>query len=94
MKRAVVVTAIVCIVWFIVVTFVIIFQCNPVHAYWEHFDLPPYCQEYPRVLLGYELTNLFIDVIILCIPVGIVPRLHLSTSKKVTVIVIFFLGAL
>jgi hypothetical protein len=83
----------VCLLWLTVATLVIAFQCKPVQAYWEHFDLPPYCLEYPRVLLGYEISNLFIDVAILCIPIGAVSRLNLPWLKKVPVIGIFLLGA-
>nr|ALM31996.1 decarboxylase_GME8373 [Daldinia eschscholzii IFB-TL01] len=83
-----------CITWFLVAIFVLIFQCSPIDAYWEKFALPPYCLESPRVLLGYELTNLFLDVVILCVPVGVVTQLHLQTTKKITVLGIFLLGAL
>ncbi|KAI1166228.1 hypothetical protein F5B18DRAFT_649004 [Nemania serpens] len=86
-------TAAVCIVWFIVATLVIIFQCKPVQAYWEQLDTAPYCLESPRVLLGYELSNLFVDVAILCIPTSTVSQLQLPLSKKLPVIGIFFLGA-
>ncbi|KAL7629616.1 hypothetical protein AAE478_001138 [Parahypoxylon ruwenzoriense] len=87
-------TAILCVMWYITVTFIIVFQCNPISAYWDSVDSPLYCMSSPRVLLGYEMSNLFLDVIILCIPVTIVPRLHLSTPKKATVLGIFLLGAL
>ncbi|KAI1468737.1 uncharacterized protein F4812DRAFT_424513 [Daldinia caldariorum] len=88
------VVGVVCIIWFLVAIFVLIFQCNPIQAYWEQFAQPPYCLESPRVLLGYELTNLFLDVVILCVPVGVVSQLHLQTTKKITVLGIFLLGAL
>ncbi|KAI0813691.1 hypothetical protein GGR55DRAFT_635539 [Xylaria sp. FL0064] len=86
-------TVAVCILWFIVATSVVAFQCTPVQAFWEQFDLPPYCLEYPRVLLGYEISNLLIDVVILCIPTGTVIRLQLPWLKKVPIIGIFLLGA-
>lgn len=87
-------TAALCIIWYLIVTFVIVFQCKPVSAYWETVDSPTYCRNSPTVLLGYEISNLLLDVTILCIPVSIIPRLHLSTVKKVTVLGIFLLGAL
>ncbi|KAI1361986.1 hypothetical protein F5Y08DRAFT_313337 [Xylaria arbuscula] len=91
--RVIQATAAICVVWFVVATLVIALQCMPVRAYWEHFDLPPYCLEYPRVLLGYEVSNLLIDVAILCIPTGTVLRLRLSWGKKVSIIGIFLVGA-
>ncbi|KAI0533190.1 hypothetical protein GGR58DRAFT_487728 [Xylaria digitata] len=93
LQRVIQATAVVCILWFIVATLVIALQCTPVQAYWEHFDLPPYCLEYPRVFLGYEISNLLIDVAILCIPTGTVIRLQLPWVKKAPVIGIFLLGA-
>ncbi|KAI0435993.1 hypothetical protein F4803DRAFT_543659 [Xylaria telfairii] len=87
------VTTAVCVVWFIVATLVIVFQCKPVQAYWEQLGSPDRCLESPRVLLGYELSNLFVDVVILCIPTSTVSRLQLPLSKKLPVIGIFLLGA-
>ncbi|KAI3339452.1 hypothetical protein F4824DRAFT_455467 [Ustulina deusta] len=92
--RVIQVTAAVCIAWFIVATLVIALQCTPVQAFWERFDVPPYCLEYPRVLLGYEIANLLIDVAILCIPTGTVIRLQLPWLKKVPIIGTFLLGVL
>ncbi|KAI1452632.1 hypothetical protein F4805DRAFT_446639 [Annulohypoxylon moriforme] len=94
MLRVTRVTAVLCVIWYIIVTFIIVFQCHPVSAYWELVDSPLYCMNSPTVLLGYEISNLLLDATILCIPVTIVPRLHLSTLKKATVLGIFLLGAL
>ncbi|KAI0554698.1 hypothetical protein F4679DRAFT_524598 [Xylaria curta] len=93
LQRVIKATTVICILWFIVATLVIALQCMPVRAYWEHFDMPPYCLEYPRVLLGYEISNLLIDVSILCIPTGTVIRLQLAWPKKIPIIGIFLLGA-
>ncbi|KAM4065404.1 hypothetical protein HRG_004277 [Hirsutella rhossiliensis] len=85
--------AVACLVWFVVATFVVVFQCNPIHAYWDNYVMKPWCFSSPRLLLGYEMTNLFFDVAILCIPVPIVWKLRLSSFKKMGVLVIFLLGA-
>ncbi|KAI0404732.1 hypothetical protein F4802DRAFT_566097 [Xylaria palmicola] len=86
-------TAVVCVVWFVVAGLVVVLQCQPVQAFWEQLDSPVYCLESPRVLLGYELSNLFIDVAILCIPTSTVGKLQLPLSKKLPLIGIFLLGA-
>lgn len=83
-----------CMLWFIVATFIVIFQCKPVSAYWNQLAQPPYCMGTPQVLLGYELSNLIIDVIILCIPIRYVSFLKMSVSKKLSVLAMFLLGAL
>ncbi|KAH9866809.1 hypothetical protein J1614_008502 [Plenodomus biglobosus] len=85
-------TAAACIVWFIIVTFVFIFQCRPVNAYWNMLGQPPACHESSKLVLGYELTNFFLDVIILCIPIKPIKDLQLPTWKKATTLGIFMLG--
>ena len=47
-----------------------------------------------KILLGYEMTNLFLDIVILCIPMPIVWNLNLQMSKKLGLTGIFFLGGL
>ncbi|RYC61653.1 hypothetical protein CHU98_g4561 [Xylaria longipes] len=93
LKRVIQATAAVCVAWLIVFELVLVFQCKPVQAFWEHFDEPEYCLEFPRVFLGYEITNLFIDVAILCIPTSAVSQLQLPRPKKLSVIGIFLLGS-
>ncbi|KAI0117003.1 hypothetical protein F4814DRAFT_414852 [Daldinia grandis] len=88
------VTAAACTTWLLVCTFVLAFQCNPVQAFWEKLNSPPWCLDTPRLLLGYEMTNLFLDVIVLCIPGVTISRLKLQTSKKISVLSILLLGAL
>ncbi|KAI0378380.1 hypothetical protein F5Y04DRAFT_148973 [Hypomontagnella monticulosa] len=92
LRRVIQATAVACIVWLIVASCAIIFQCTPVDAYWLTLDDPAYCFDNPRLLLGYELSNFFLDVIILCIPITVVSKLRLATTKKVTAICTFLLG--
>ncbi|KAI2620179.1 hypothetical protein GGS26DRAFT_571470 [Hypomontagnella submonticulosa] len=82
LRRVIQATALVCVIWLIIASFVVIFQCTPIDAYWLNLDDPSHCLESPRLLLGYELTNFFLDVIILCIPITVVSKLRLQTTKK------------
>lgn len=93
-KRIIQVTTVACIACLIVVTFVLVFQCNPIHAYWDKLAQAPYCMNAAKTLLGDEMTNLFLDVAILCIPLPIVWQLNLQMSKRVGIIGVFFLGGL
>ncbi|KAI0433000.1 hypothetical protein F5Y09DRAFT_300500 [Xylaria sp. FL1042] len=82
-----------CVVWFLIAIFpLIIFQCHPVDALWNQFDAPPACLESQKILLGYELSNFFIDIAILSVPVATVGKLQLSRTKKVGASVTFLLG--
>ncbi|KAK8863382.1 hypothetical protein PGQ11_009617 [Apiospora arundinis] len=93
-QRAIHGVAAVAIAWLIGTTLAIVFQCRPISAYWETVVSSEFCSENSKVLLGYEMTNLFIDVAILCIPLAVVPRLQLATTKKASVTTVFLLGAL
>lgn len=93
-KRIIQAAAILCVIWFIIVTFIVVFQCHPIDAYWNQLAQPPNCMNTPRLLLGYEISNLFLDVFILCIPLPIVWKLNLQTSKRTGLVGIFLLGAL
>ncbi|KAI0396537.1 hypothetical protein F5Y17DRAFT_419447 [Xylariaceae sp. FL0594] len=81
-------TAVACLLWCFTATLAIVFQCTPPQAYWEEFPKPKRCLRYPQILLGCEMTNLFIDVAVLCIPARAVWNLNLTTSKKVPIIAI------
>lgn len=49
---------------------------------------------FQNVVLGYETSNILIDIMILCIPISVVRSLKLSTRKKFAVGVVFLLGGL
>lgn len=93
-KKIIRVAAVACTIWFLVVNFLVIFQCTPIHAHWDKFAQPPYCMDTSKLLLGYEMTNLFLDVFIFCTPMPIVWQLNLKLSKKISLLGIFSLGAL
>jgi hypothetical protein len=85
--------SIICIIWFLLVGPIIIFQCRPVHAFWTEFENGPKCLDSQRFLFGYELSNFFLDVMVLCIPITAIGQLKLSTARKLSVSSIFLLGA-
>ncbi|KAF1995913.1 hypothetical protein P154DRAFT_623670 [Amniculicola lignicola CBS 123094] len=86
------ITGAVSIIWSIVFTFIVVFQCSPIHAYWDSLASPMYCKPSAKVLLGYELTNLFIDATILLLPLFVIRNLHLPIHRKMSVAGIFLLG--
>ncbi|APA11193.1 hypothetical protein SS1G_11403 [Sclerotinia sclerotiorum 1980 UF-70] len=87
----------ICIVWAIVCIFVVIFQCKPIHAFWKfELQLTPgaaKCMPSGQVILGFEVSNLLIDFLILSLPVYMVQKLQLKTSRKISIIGIFLLGS-
>ncbi|KAI0844133.1 hypothetical protein F5Y00DRAFT_249427 [Daldinia vernicosa] len=93
-KRATLTTAGLCILWFTINIFIIAFQCHPVDAFWTELDSDLYCLSSTNFLLGYETTNLLLDVVILCIPFSMLGTLQLSLTRKISLLVIFMLGGL
>jgi len=87
----------VCALWLFSGFWVILFQCTPIRAV---YDFSPavqankHCVEFGQFVFFYELLNACIDVAILALPAFIVPRLQLSTPRKVQVMAIFLLGGL
>lgn len=80
--------------WYITATCMTIFQCSPVRAYWDMMDLPPFCHSAATYMLGTELTNLFLDILILFLPIGMIRKLQLPLVRKISVASIFLLGGL
>ncbi|KAK1140309.1 hypothetical protein N8T08_010512 [Aspergillus melleus] len=82
------------IIWYIVVTFLLIFQCNPIHAAWDMTlkMSTAKCMSPGRLVFGIEIGNMVVDILILLLPVYMVQQLQMKTAKKASVIGIFLLG--
>ena len=82
----------------LIALFVFIFQCRPILASW-HFELragpeAATCLQPGRIILGIEITNVLIDVLILSLPVYMIRKLQMRTIKKLCIASIFLLGGL
>ena len=88
------ITAIICITWFVLLLFLNIFVCRPIHIMWDTIGSTDHCMSRGRLWLGMELTNLLLDVIILCLPLSMLKALPLTVSQKFHVACIFLLGGL
>ena len=86
-----------CMLWALANLLLTILQCKPVKAFWE-LELVAKgdgsCIPFGRVLLGYELTNMVIDIAILALPINVIRGLQMRTSRKVAVSCVFLLGGL
>ena len=74
-----------------------IFQCHPIKAAWNQLLIiegKGHCIPAGTYIFGYELTNVFIDVCILCLPINMIRRLQLPLRRKISVSSIFLLGGL
>lgn len=93
-RWAVKIVGAICLLWCIGMLFLIIFQCIPVQALWEQMGAPEYCMSSSKMLLGYEVSNLFLDVLVLCLPLGMLRTLQLPGYRKASVGGMFLLGGL
>ena len=88
----------VCMVWWILSFFMVIFQCTPIDAAWKlHLRGTPgaaTCIDAGKLLQGCEIANVVIDLAILSLPIYMVRSLQMKATKKASVIAIFLLGGL
>lgn len=68
-------------------------NCIPLKWSWiNSFADPRYCFNYNIFWMASGACEIFLDVMILTLPVSVVLRMHLSLKQKLTVLGIFFLG--
>ena len=80
--------------FFIIFTFVFVFQCHPVHALWDQMASTQYCMASGKITLAFELTNLFVDVGMLAMPPFMVSHLKLRKAQKWSVCGILLMGGM
>ena len=73
--------------------FITIFACHPINTMW---DMLPYgtCLDTASVGIAFAALQLFIDAVVLGIPVIPVMSLQLALDKKIAVMVVFLAGIL
>lgn len=83
------------IAWWLGTLFLVIFQCSPINGAWDlTANLKGHCVYFGDLILGYEVSNIVVDIIILALPVAEIRKLHMKTSRKIAVSGIFLLGGL
>lgn len=96
-RRATLVLGIICMLWFIIIVFIGIFQCRPISGAWDYVfqvEDKSRCIPIAGFIFGYELSNVLLDICILCLPIYMIRRLQLPTRRKISVGSIFLLGGL
>ncbi|MCJ1393790.1 hypothetical protein MMC18_006666 [Xylographa bjoerkii] len=86
-----------CSFWYIACVLLTIFECHPISAYFDQWMPGVYenqCINSVAITVAQGFSNLFTDIIILCLPMPLVLGLHMPIRQKITVAGIFFLGAL
>lgn len=94
-KRATLVVGFLCITWLCGNIFTELFLCSPMSAAWDpRLIFSDHCRDFQAFLIGITVSNLLLDVIILCTPLPMIWDLNLSTRKKLEVTGVFLMGSL
>ncbi|MCJ1465320.1 hypothetical protein MMC07_003937 [Pseudocyphellaria aurata] len=93
-KKASLVVGFLCIAWLCGNVFTEVFLCSPMSAAWDPSLLfSTHCSDIQAFLLGITISNLLLDVIILCMPLPMIWDLQLTTRRKFEVSGVFLLGS-
>lgn len=83
------------VVWLIIRTFMAVFHCVPIAAFWDKSIEDASCNiNDSQFFFGTVLVHLILDLVILALPVVQIQRLQLKLGKKVAVIALFMFGVL
>lgn len=93
--RFTVVVGTLCIAWLFASTFALVFLCSPMSAAWDpKLIFSSKCRDVQAMYYGVSISNMLLDVIILCMPMPVIWGLPLSRSKKLGCCGVFCLGGL
>jgi hypothetical protein len=79
-------------VWYAAFQLTAIFQCTPVHYYWNR-TIPGHCVNDIDFYIALAATNTVTDVILLILPMPTVWALKVNRSKRLALSAVFLLGA-
>ena len=85
------------VMWITTALFIVIFQCKPIYAAWTvelQLAGQAKCLNISVLIFAFEIINVAIDIIILCLPITMLRKLQLPMRKKIGIGAIFSLGGL
>ncbi|KAJ3547447.1 hypothetical protein NM208_g1509 [Fusarium decemcellulare] len=82
------------VIWIIIRTFMGIFHCIPVQAFWDSSAGGTCAIEDSKFFFGTILVHVIIDIAILILPIMQIRKLQLPTLQKLGVMVMFTFGIL
>ncbi|KAF7588618.1 hypothetical protein BBP40_005456 [Aspergillus hancockii] len=75
--------------WAIIMTFLGIFNCNPISGFWTGQGK---CLLFKEFAIGYAIVNILTDLAVWLLPIPSIWKLQLPTAQKVALTFIFVLG--
>ena len=85
------ITGAILVAWYIAITVTAIFQCSPIQKQWD-YALPGYCHSLYGTFIGITVATLFVDVILLLLPMPMLWKLQIKTTKKIALIANFLIA--
>jgi predicted neutral ceramidase superfamily lipid hydrolase len=83
------------VIWLTIRTFMTVFHCVPVEAYWNHSIENAVCEVDPaKFMFGTTLVHLMLEVAVLSLPIFQVKSLKLRRGQKIAVVAMFMFGIL
>ena len=82
------------ILWSLAFAFATAFQCGsrPQNWWTSTFTILHYCSKTQSIELGFAVSDVITDLVILSIPQPVVWRLHMSKSQRIGLSFVFLLG--
>lgn len=78
-------------VWVTLMTFLAIFNCNPISAFWTQEGT---CLDFKEFAIGYAIVNIVTDFTVWLMPIPSAWKIQLPTPQKIALSLIFALGLL
>ncbi|KAL8994842.1 MAG: hypothetical protein Q9188_006953 [Gyalolechia gomerana] len=75
--------------YLIPVNLLCIFQCTPVHSFWDDVGVPRHCVNIDRLFIASGSLNVVLDFIIFALPIPLLWRLGTSFNQKLVLTAIF-----
>ena len=77
--------------WFVGITLVVFLTCTPLEKLWDD-SIPGRCLSVQSTFIGAAVANILMDVILLMLPMPIVWRLQMKTTRKIVLTGVFVAG--
>ncbi|KAL6233068.1 hypothetical protein BDW75DRAFT_246823 [Aspergillus navahoensis] len=71
-----------------------VLSCNPVSYYWNQWDgeHEGKCTSHNSLLLAHSITNIFLDILVIALPMPVLVRLQMSLEKRMGMCLMFAVG--
>lgn len=79
------------VVWAIIMTFLSIFNCKPISAFWTTKGT---CLDFRQFAIGYAIVNIITDFAVWLMPIPSVWKIQLPQAQKIALSLIFAIGLL